>query len=128
MMEEKLFISDEALEKYGYAYFKGMEADDYKGIADGSFKELEDGLLLNRDDMYNIYLSANEYDESFNDIDDIQDIIYIDSHREVFNMRVICERASVGYSTYRNWKSNAYKGLSDYKISRLVEEMKNACE
>lgn len=127
-MEEKLYISDEALEKYGYAYFNGMEADDYKGIADGSFKELEDGLLLTRDDMYNIYLSANEYDESFNDIDDIQDIIYIDSHREVFNMRVICERASVGYSTYRNWKSNAYKGLSDYKISRLVEEMKNACE
>lgn len=127
-MEEKLFISDEALEKYGYAYFKGMETDDYKGIADGSFKELEDGLLLNRDDMYNIYLSANEYDESFNDIDDIQDIIYIDSHCEVFNMRVICERASVGYSTFRNWKANAYRGLSDYKISRLVEEMKNACE
>lgn len=127
-MEEKLFISDEALEKYGYAYFKSMEADDYKGIADGSFKELEDGLLLTRDDMYNIYLSANEYDESFNDIDDIQDIIYIDSHINVFNMIEICKRAGIAESTYRNWRSKGYKGLSDYKISRLVEEMKKACE
>lgn len=128
MMEEKLFISDEALEKYGYAYFNGMEADDYQYEADNELKELEDGLLMCRDDMENIYLSANEYDESFNDIDDIQDIIYIDSHCEAFNMRVICERASVGYSTFRNWKANAYRGLSDYKISRLVEEMKNACK
>lgn len=127
-MKEKLYISDEALEKYGYAYFEDKEADDFKGIAGNEFIELEDGLILSRDDMYNIYLSANECDESFNDIDDIQDIIYIDSHCEAFNMRVICERASVGYSTFRNWKSNAYRGLSDYKISRLVEEMKKACE
>lgn len=127
-MEEKLFISDEALEKYGYAYFKGMEADDYRYEANDDFKELEDGLLVSRSDMYDIYLQANEDDESYNDINDIQDIIYIDSHCEAFNMRVICERASVGYSTFRNWKANAYRGLSDYKISRLVEEMKNACE
>lgn len=127
-MEEKLFISDEALEKYGYAYFKGMEADDYRYEANDDFKELEDGLLLSRDDMYNIYLQANEYDESFNDIDDIQDIIYIDSHINVFNMIEICKRAGIAESTYRNWRSKGYKGLSDYKISRLVEEMKNACE
>lgn len=128
MMEEKLYISDNALEKFSFKYFSNVSYDDYKGVADGSFKELEDGLLVSRSDMYDIYLQANEDDESFNDIDDIQDIIYIDSHYEVFNMRVICERASVGYSTFRNWKSNAYRGLSDYKISRLVEEMKKACE
>lgn len=127
-MEEKLFISDEALEKYGYAYFKDMEADDYRYEANDDFKELEDGLLLSRDDMYNIYLQANEYDESFNDIDDIQDIIYIDSHINVFNMIEICKRAGIAESTYRNWRSKGYKGLSDYKISRLVEEMRNACE
>lgn len=127
-MEEKLFISDEALEKYGYAYFKGMEADDYKAIASNEFIELEEGLLLSRDDMYNLYLSANEDDESFNDINDIQDIIYIDSHITVFNMIEICKRAGIAESTYRNWRSKGYKGLSDYKISRLVEEMKNACE
>ena len=127
-MEEKLYISDEALEKYGYAYFKDMEADDYRYEANDDFKELEDGLLLSRDDMYNIYLQANEYDESFNDIDDIQDIIYIDSHISVFNMIEICKRAGIAESTYRNWRSKGYKGLSDYKISRLVEEMKNACE
>ena len=127
-MEEKLFISDEALEKYGYAYFKGMEADDYRYEANDDFKELEDGLLLSRDDMYNIYLQASECDESFNDIDDIQDIIYIDSHINVFNMIEICKRAGIAESTYRNWRSKGYKGLSDYKISRLVEEMKNACE
>ena len=74
-MEEKLFISDEALEKYGYAYFKGMEADDYKAIASNEFIELEEGLLLSRDDMYNLYLSANEDDERFNDINDINDAI-----------------------------------------------------
>lgn len=127
-MEEKLFISDEALEKYGYAYFKGMEADDYKAIASNEFIELEEGLLLSRDDMYNLYLSANEDDESFNDINDIQDIIYIDSHITVFNMIEICKRAGIAESTYRNWRSKGYKGLSDYKIGRLVEEMKNACE
>ena len=127
-MEEKLYISDEALEKYGYAYFKDMEADDYKAIASNEFIELEEGLLLSRDDMYNLYLSANEDDESFNDINDIQDIIYIDSHIAVFNMIEICKRAGIAESTYRNWRSKGYKGLSDYKISRLVEEMKNACE
>lgn len=127
-MEEKLYISDEALEKYGYAYFNGMEADDYRYEANDDFKELEDGLLLSRDDMYNIYIQANEYDESFNDIDDIQNIIYIDSHINVFNMIEICKRAGIAESTYRNWRSKGYKGLSDYKISRLVEEMKNACE
>ena len=123
---EKLFISDEAIEKYGYKYFEGMSADDYSYQADNELQELEDGLLMCRDDMENIYLSANEYDECFNDIKDIANIIYIDSHCEAFNMRVICERASVGYSTYRNWKSNSYRGLSDYKIERIVEEMKKA--
>lgn len=127
-MEEKLYISDEALEKYGYAYFKDMEADDYKAIASNEFIELEEGLLLSRDDMYNLYLSANEDDESFNDINDIQDIIYIDSHITVFNMIEICKRAGIAESTYRNWRSKGYKGLSDYKIGRLVEEMKNACK
>ena len=127
-MEEKLYISDEALEKYSYAYFNGMEADDYKAIASNEFIELEEGLLLSRDDMYNLYLSANEDDESFNDINDIQDIIYIDSHITVFNMIEICKRAGIAESTYRNWRSKGYKGLSDYKISRLVEEMRNACE
>lgn len=127
-MEEKLYISDEALEKYGYAYFNGMEADDFQYEADSELKELEDGLLMCRDDMENIYLSANEYDEVFNDIDDIQDIIYIDSHINVFNMIEICKRAGIAESTYRNWRSKGYKGLSDYKISRLVEEMRNACE
>lgn len=124
----KLYISDEALEKYGYAYFKDMESDDFKYEADSKFKELEDGLLVSRSDMYDIYLQANEDDESFNDIDDIQDIIYIDSHINVFNMIEICKRAGIAESTYRNWRSKGYKGLSDYKISRLVEEMKKACE
>lgn len=127
-MEEKLYISDAALEKYGYAYFNGMEADDFQYEADNELKELDDGLLMCRDDMENIYLSANEYDEVFNDIDDIQDIIYIDSHINVFNMIEICKRAGIAESTYRNWRSKGYKGLSDYKISRLVEEMKKACE
>lgn len=127
-MEEKLYISDEALEKYGYAYFKGMTAEDYKYEDDSSYQKLDDGLILTRDDMYNIYLSANEEDEAFNDIDDIKNIIYIASHCEAFNMRVICERANIGYSTYRNWKYNSYKGLSEYRINRLVEEMKRACE
>lgn len=45
-MSEKLFVSDEALEKYGYAYFNGMEADDYELIAENEPKKLEDGLLV----------------------------------------------------------------------------------
>ena len=60
------------------------------------------------------YLCVNEDDSTFTDIDDIQNIIYIDSHIEVFNMRVICERAGVAYSTFRNWKyNNNYKGMSE---------------
>lgn len=127
-MEEKLYISDEALEKYGYAYFNGMEADDFKYEADSEFKELEDGLLVSRSDMYDIYLQANEDDESFNDIDDIQDIIYIDSHINVFNMSEICKRAGIADSTYRNWKAKGYKGMSDRSIEKIVKEMKRACE
>lgn len=127
-MEEKLYISDEALEKYGYAYFKDMTADDYKYEADSSYQKLEDGLILTRDDMYNIYLSANEEDEGFNDIDDIKNIIYIDSHINVFNMSEICKRAGIADSTYRNWKAKGYKGMSDRSIEKIVKEMKRVCE
>lgn len=126
---EKLFVSDKALEKYGYSHFKDVDYDDYKSFATDEFTELENGLLVSRDDMDNIYISATEEDEVYNDIDDIQNIIYIDSHIEVFNMRVICERAGVAYSTFRNWKyNNNYKGMSDYKIERIVEEMKKSIE
>lgn len=123
-----LFISDEALEKYGYAHFRSVEYDDYKYNADDEYRQDDDGIIYTRDDMYNIYLSANEDDGSFNDLDEIQNIIYIDSHCEVFNMRIICERAGVAYSTFRNWKNSNYKGMSNYKIERIIEEMKNAIE
>lgn len=127
-MEEKLYISEEAIEKYSLVYFEGMEADDFRYEADDDPKELEDGLLMYRDDMGNIYLSANECDERFNDIEDLKDNIYILSHEKVFNMAEICRRASVDYQQYKNWKSKGCYGLSDYKIERLVEEMKNAHE
>lgn len=129
METEKLFISDEALEKYGYAHFKDVDYDDYKYNADDEYRQDDDGILYTRDDMYNIYLCVNEDDSTFTDIDDIQNIIYIDSHIEVFNMRVICERAGVAYSTFRNWKyNNNYKGMSEYRIERIVEEMKKSIE
>lgn len=41
-----------------------------------------------------------------------------------FNMRVICERAGVNYSTYRGWKNNG-RSFSDQKAKLLYETMRN---
>ncbi len=127
-MERKLYISDEAIEKFDLVEFDSVEVDDYVGIAGNDFVELENGILVTRDDMYNIYLSVKEDDESFNDIEDLRNSIFITSHEKVFNMKEICERASVPYQSYKNWKQRNYKGLSDYRLERIVEEMKKACE
>lgn len=42
METEQLFISDEVLEKYGYAYFKDVEYDDYKYNADDEYRQDDD--------------------------------------------------------------------------------------
>ena len=124
-MERKLYISDEAIEKYGLLYFDGYDADDYVSIARDDFVELEDGLLLLRDDMYNLYLSANECDESFNDIDDLKQKIILLKKCIYFKMSYICELAGVPYQSFKNWKNNNYKGLSDTRIETLLRVMSN---
>ena len=124
-MERKLYISDEAIEKYGLLYFEGYDADDYVSIARTDFVELEDGLLLSMDDMYNLYLSANESDEAFNDINDLSPKIKLVKKCDYFNMPSICKIANIPYQSYRNWKSNNYKGLSDTRIETLLRVMAN---
>lgn len=68
---EKLFVSDELLEARGKEYFEGVEYDDYKSLANDDTVVLEDGVILTRDDMYNLYLSLTEEDESFEEIESI---------------------------------------------------------
>ena len=41
-----------------------------------------------------------------------------------FNMRVICEKAGVNYSTYRGWKNNG-RGFSQKKAKALYDAKKN---
>lgn len=120
-MENKLYLSDELLKAKGYAYFIDMEYDDFKWLADNEPVTLEDGVMLLRDDMYNLYLSLNEDDESFENIEDLRNKIALDYYSKSFNMKDICEKANVNYTTYRAWKQ---KGLNPYKIIALLEEMK----
>ncbi len=123
-MEEKLFISDEALEKYGYAHFKGFEYEDFKSIATwGEFIELEDGLLLNRDDMDDYYIQATEDDCSFNDIEDLVNKIELAYNTQFFNMTKVCEVAKVNYNTFKGWKNNGLC-MSEKKIIQILKTMK----
>ena len=71
---EKLFISDGAIKKMGIEYFKDMEYDDFNSIAsyDETIK-LDDGLLLDRDDMDNYSIHLDDLDDcSFEDVEDIK--------------------------------------------------------
>lgn len=122
-METKLYISDEAIEKYGYAHFRGVEYDDYKSIACDEFIELEDGLLVNRDDMYNIYISVNEDDVTFSDIEDLRNEIELSYNTQFFNMTAVCKLAEVNYSTFKGWKNNGF-GMSEKKIVQILKTMK----
>lgn len=46
---------------------------------------------------------------------------------QYFNMRVICEKAGVNYSTFRGWKSNG-NALSEEKLKLLKNTMINVCK
>lgn len=127
-MSEKLFVSDEAIEKYGYAHFRRFEYDDFNLIATwGEFVELEDGLLLNRDDMDDYYLQVSEDDCSFNDIEGLANKIELAYNTQFFNMTSVCELAKVNYSTFKGWKNNGL-GMSEKKVIQLLKAMKEICE
>ncbi|MDD6349735.1 hypothetical protein [Intestinibaculum porci] len=44
-----------------------------------------------------------------------------------FNMREVCEKAGINYSTYRGWKNNG-RSFSDEKAKILFLTMKEICE
>ena len=69
-METKLYVSQEALELKGKEYFKELDINELIRTADNSFVEYE-GLLLSRDDMYNLYLSVEEDDSCLTDVEDL---------------------------------------------------------
>lgn len=69
-METKLYVSQEALELKGKEYFKESDINELIRTADNSFIEYE-GLLLSRDDMYDLYLSVEEDDSCFTDVEDL---------------------------------------------------------
>ena len=124
---EKLYISDEAIEKYGYAHFRGFEHDDFKLVATwGEFIELEDGLLLNRDDDDYYYISANEDDCSFNDIESLSNKIELAYMAQFFNMKAICQKANISYETYRNMTKGS--SFAEEKAKKLLCTMKEICE
>lgn len=72
-MEKKLFISDEAIKKFGKEYFINDDVFDYEGKADPyDYVKLDDGLLLARDDMDNLYLQVTEDDSCFTDVEELE--------------------------------------------------------
>ena len=46
---------------------------------------------------------------------------------QYFNMKVICEKAGVNYSTFRGWKNNG-NALSEEKLRLLKNTMINVCK
>ena len=72
-----------------------------------------------------IFIFVDETDINFATYDDIEDIrleIELSYHSQFFNMKKICELASVNYQTYRNWK-NSYTSFSPDKIKKLLIAM-----
>lgn len=67
---EKLYVSEEALKEKGKEYFEELDINELIRTADNSFIEYE-GLLLSRDDMYDLYLSVEEDDSCFTDVEDL---------------------------------------------------------
>ena len=63
----KLFVSEEAIQEKGI--FEDYSLSDLKRIADPNvYLKLDDGLLLSRDDMDNLYISKTEEDECFEEM------------------------------------------------------------
>lgn len=63
----KLFVSEEAIQEKGI--FEDYSLSDLKRIADSNgYVKLDDGLLLSRDDMDNLYISKTEEDECFEEM------------------------------------------------------------
>lgn len=63
----KLFVSEEAIKEKGI--FEDYSLSDLKRIADpNGYVKLDDGLLLSRDDMDNLYISKTEEDECFEEM------------------------------------------------------------
>lgn len=118
---KKLFISNEAISKYGFGHFKNFNYDALVRMADDDFKELEDGLLIIKDDN-DILIQATEADDKFNDIEDIRYEIELIYHSQFFNMKSICEYTGIKYQTYRNWKNNNQSFGND-KIKKLLNAM-----
>lgn len=128
----RLYVSNNAIKKYGYNHFRNFTFNNYCDIADKKLKELEDGLLIIANSEINdpnkdIFIFIDETDINFATYDDIEDIrlkIELSYHSQFFNMKKICELASINYQTYRNWK-NSYKPFNDDKIKKLLNAMIN---
>ena len=127
---KRLYVSNNAIKKYGYNHFRNFTFNNYCDIADKKLKELEDGLLIIANSEINdpnkdIFILIDETDINFatyNDIEDIRLEIELSYHSQFFNMKKICELASVNYQTYRNWK-NSYTSFSSDKIKKLLIAM-----
>jgi hypothetical protein len=52
--------------------------------------------------------------------------LFVSEKCKYFNMRVICEKAGVNYSTYRGWKNNG-RAFSQNKAKLLYETMVEIC-
>lgn len=118
---KKLLISNEAICKYGYGHFKDFNYDQLDSIADDDFKELDDGLLIIKDDG-DILVQATETDETFNNIESIRYEIELIYHSQFFQMKSICENSGIKYQTYRNWKNNKQSFGID-KIKKMLNTM-----
>lgn len=63
-----LWISHEAIEKYGGDYFKNCDAFDFWNVEGTQ----DDGTVVNYDDMGNVYISLNDSDECFTNVNELR--------------------------------------------------------
>lgn len=128
-MGKQLFISDEAIQKYGYDYFYKMNADDFLSVSknlelidDGGYRELDDGLLLSINNLQNVTLQENESDSVFYEYSEIRERMILYHNSKYYNMKEVCQEANISYQVYRNWK-NSNKPFSDLKVKQLLKAM-----
>lgn len=121
-MNKKLYISNEALQKFGYGYFYNMSVNDFVKEAQNDIYETDDGLLVQVVNSLRVNLKASESDRKYNEYKTIVNKITLSHKSMYFNMKALCEKADISYQTYRNWK-NSFTSFSDLKVNKLLDCM-----
>ena len=117
----KVYVSDDLIQKEGLAFFYEMQFNDFWCRNFGIQEDY--GYYLSVSDMGDYYLSVDENDCSFNDIEDLEDKIELAYRSKFYSMKQVCEKAGINYQTYKQASSSNFKSFSDKKDKQLLETM-----